>query len=182
MRVYCDLLNRFLAVNDVSMQIEILHQLTPFISERCLMEALCRVAMETDSYRLREALIEKLKLHPTKANRCFIENAWPGENLIRRRGALICLGLMGCTTAREVVLEGLHARSFAVRLAAALNTGLYNDKNALEAFERFFEQNRLNLCFNFVREIPEMSKLKNTVAPNHKAPDRIDRELVTKMV
>jgi hypothetical protein len=45
---------------------------------------------------------------------------------------------MGCTTAKEVVLEGLRAQSFAVRLEASLNTGLYQDKDALEAFEHSF--------------------------------------------
>jgi len=139
MKVYCELLHRLLAGEDESTQIDILGQLAPFITEGCVMEILCRIAIETESHCVREAAIKRLKFHPVKANCCFINHARPGENPMVRRGALICLALMGCTTAKEVILKGLQARSFAVRLAASLNTGLYYDRDALDAFEHFRE-------------------------------------------
>lgn len=177
MKAYCDLLGRLLAAEDELTRIDILRQLVPFISEGCVMEALCRVALETNNHHVRETVIKRLKLHPAEANRRFVKHARTGENPHRRRGALICLGLMGCTTAKEVVLEGLQARSFEVRLAASLNTGLYCDRDALDAFERFFEKNRLELCFNFIRGLSNQLKSKGRIAVRAMDQDRFEGEI-----
>lgn len=177
MEVYCELLHRIFTTKDESTQIDIVRQLVPFEFEMCVLEALCRIATETDSHRVREAVIKRLKIQPTKANRCFINHAHSEDNPIRQRGALICLGLMGCKTAKDVVLKGLRARSFAVRLAASLNTGLYYDKDALEAFERFFEQNRFGLCLKFIMSLPEKSKSKHRGSVKAIDRSRFDSEL-----
>ena len=155
MKIYCDLLHRLFVAEDESKQINLVRQLASFASEGFVVEGLCRVAMGTNSHEVRESAIKILQTNREAANRCFIRFARQGQPSFRRRGALICLGLMGCTTAKEIVLEGLRARSSAVRLAASLNTGLYHDKDALEAFERFFEQNRFGICLSFIRNLPD---------------------------
>jgi hypothetical protein len=172
MKVYCDLLHRLFMAEDESTQIDLLGRLASFASEGFVVEGLCRVAMGTNSHEVRETVIKILQTNKDAANQCFIRFARRGQPSFRRRGALICLGLMGCTTAKEIVLEGLRARSPAVRLAASLNTGLYHDKDALEAFERFFEQNRLEVCLNFIRDLPEYLRSKGGVAGKPIEQDR----------
>jgi hypothetical protein len=158
MNTYCALVHRLLGAEDEAAQINVIGQLAPFAAEVCVLEALCRLATETDSHHVRVAAINTLNRHPTGANRHFIRYAGQRANRIRRQGALLCLGLMGCTTAKAVVLKGLRARSSGVRLAAALSTGLYHDKDALAAFERFFDRNPVAICLNVMEGWPVTSE------------------------
>jgi hypothetical protein len=50
----------------------------------------------------------------------------------------------------DQVIGGLSDPDTSVRKAAALNTGLYDDKDVLDAQERYFEKHRFGLTLSFI--------------------------------
>jgi HEAT repeat protein len=50
----------------------------------------------------------------------------------------------------DQVISGLSDPDASVRKAAALNTGLYDDKDVLDAQERYFEKHRFGLTLSFI--------------------------------
>ena len=115
-----------------------------------VLDLLCKNAVETRHYDIREALINLLKNNSEEANLRFVDYALHSSDSGHRRWALVNLGLMECRTAKEAVLKGLQDPDVEVRMAAALNAGLYSDKDVLKALEHFFETSRFACVHNFV--------------------------------
>ena len=146
-------------------KIDIIRQLGPYINDAKVLDALCREAIETDSHRVRDALIRMLKGNPVEANRRFSQIAIGANYPAHRRWALINLSLMECRDAKEAVIQGLRDMHRAVRIAAALNTGLYDDRDVVNALELFFERNRFWLVLDGLRQasnplLPLIEKVK----------------------
>ena len=132
-------------VNGVSedrVKIDAVRQLGPYIDDAEVLDGLCREAIETDSHRVREALIKTLKCNGDQANRRFSHIARCAKDPTDRRWALINLSLMECPNAKEAVLQGLKDPHRSVRIAAAFNAGLYCDTDVVNALELFFERSR----------------------------------------
>lgn len=115
-----------------------------------VMDALCEAAVYTTSHKVREALIEVLKKNPAGACLRFSDYALWSENPSCRKWALVNLSLMGCREAKEAVMQGLSDPHPSVRRAAAMSTGLYDDKDVLNAQERYFESHRFGLTMSFL--------------------------------
>lgn len=111
--------------------------------------SLCKNAVETKDYKFREALIEILKNNAEEACKCFSDYAIQSSNANQRRWALVNLSLMECRTAKEAVLHGLQDPVRKVRMAAALNAGLYDDQEVLAALQHFFTTNRFECVLGF---------------------------------
>lgn len=128
-------------VNDVSEdreKIDAVRQLGLYIDDAEVLDVLCREAIETDSHRVREALIKTLKGNQDEANRLFSHIASCAKDSTHRRWALIDLSLMECSNANEAVMQGLRDPHRLVRIAAAFNAGLYCDSDVVNALELFF--------------------------------------------
>jgi hypothetical protein len=67
--------------------------------------------------------------------------------------------LLGSKTAKNAVISGLHDPDASVRRAAAMSTGLYDDKDVLDALERYFERHRFGLTLSFIGD--GIAALKN---------------------
>jgi hypothetical protein len=146
-------------------KIGIIRQLGPYINDAKVLDALCREAIETDSHRVRDALIQMLKGNPVEANRRFSQIAICANYPAHRRWALINLSLMECRDAKEAVIQGLRDMHRSVQIAAAFNTGLYDDREVVNALELFFERNRFWLVLDGLRQagnplLPLMEKVK----------------------
>ena len=147
------------------LKINAICQLGPYIDDSMVLDALCREAIETDSHRVREALIKTLKSNQVEANRRFSQFAICAKDPAHRRWALINLSLMECHYAKEAVMQGLRDTHRSVRFAAAFNTGLYYDSDVVNAFEMFFERNRFLLVLDSLRQtgkpfLPLIKRLK----------------------
>lgn len=147
------------------LKIDIIRQLGPHINDAKVLDALCREAIETGSHRVRDALIQMLKGNPEEANRRFSQIAIWAKYPAHRRWALINLSLMECRDAKEAVIHGLRDMHRSVRIAAAFNTGLYDDHDVVNAFELFFERNRFWLVLDCLRHasnplLPIVEKVK----------------------
>ncbi len=118
-----------------------------------VLDALCQNAVETKDYEFREALLDILKNNAEEVHKRFIDYAVHSPDPIQRRWALVNLSLMECGTAREAVLSGLRDPNTEVRIAAAMNAGLYDDREVLAALEHFFATNRFACVRNFARLI-----------------------------
>ena len=116
-----------------------------------VLDSLCKNAVETKDHEFREALIEILKINSEEAYKRFVTYALHSPDPIQRRWALVNLSLMECGTAKEAVLNGLRDPDTEVRIAAAMNAGLYDDQEVLAALEHFFATNRFACVRNFAR-------------------------------
>jgi hypothetical protein len=123
-------------------KINAIRRLGAYIEDPVVLDALCREAIETDSHRVREALINTLKSNPNEANQRFTRIVICSKNPTHRRWALINLSLMACRNAKEAVMHGLRDPHRSVRIAAAFNAGLYCDSDVANALELFFERDR----------------------------------------
>ena len=126
--------------------------LAPFTDDRRVMEALCDAAVTTASQKVREALIEVLKVSPARACQRFSDFALWSGNPSRRKWALVNLSLMACRTAKNAVISGLSDPHASVRRAAAMSTGLYDEKDVLDAQERYWRRHRCSLTLAFIGE------------------------------
>ncbi|MDX1708552.1 MAG: HEAT repeat domain-containing protein [Desulfobacterales bacterium] len=118
-----------------------------------VLDSLCKNAVETKDPEFREALLDILKCNAEEAHKRFIDYAIHSPDPIQRRWALVNLSLMECKTAKEAVLSGLMDPNGEVRIAAAMNAGLYDDPKVLAALEHFFATNRFACVRNFARLI-----------------------------
>jgi hypothetical protein len=125
------------------------HRIRQVATDSSVLDLLCKAAVETKHYDVREALIDILKNNREKANKRFIDYALHSPNANRRRWALINLSLMECRTAKKAVLEGLKDPQKKARIAAALDAGLYGDQEVLAALEHFFTTNRFACVLGF---------------------------------
>ena len=124
-----------------------------------VVDALCKAAVCTTRHEVREALLEVLKVNPADACKRFADVALWSPTPSCRKWALINLSLMGCNTAKNAVISGLHDPDASVRRAAAMSTGLYDDKDVLDEQERYFERHRFGLTLSFIGE--GIATLKN---------------------
>jgi len=159
------LINLVNTVSEDHLKINAIRPSSPHIKDAKVLDALCREAIETDNHRFREALIQILKGNPDEANRRFSQIALCAKDPTHRRWALINLSLMECRDAKEAVMQGLRDTHRSVRIAAAFNTGLYNDSDVVNAFEMFFECNRFSLALDGLRQaakplLPLINKVK----------------------
>ena len=153
-------------------KMDIIRQLGPYINDAKVLDALCREAVETDSHRVRDALIQILKGNPVEASRRFSQIAICANYPAHRRWALISLSLMECRDAKEAVMNGLRDRHRSVRIAAAFNAGLYDDREVVNALELFFERDRFWLVIDGLRQagnplLPLVEKVKKTYGDYH---------------
>jgi hypothetical protein len=125
------------------------HRIRQIASDSSVLSSLCKAAIETKHHDVREALIEILKNNAEEACKGFSDYAIQSPNANRRRWALVSLSLMECRTAKEAVLHGLQDSERKVRVAAAMNAGLYDDKEVLAALEHFFTTNRFACVLGF---------------------------------
>ena len=146
-----ELLRLMLKAAEHHLKISLIRQLAPYIGDDDVLDALCWEAIATNSHRVREVLIQTLKDNHREANRRFSQIATSAENATHRRWALVNLSLMECRYAREAVIEGLKDTDRSVRFAAALNAGLYHDRDVVNALDRFFESNRLLLIIESIK-------------------------------
>lgn len=138
-----ELMNRIRNAPLTKDKIDAVSWLEPLINDPMVLECLCATANESIDYRLREAIISTLKKNKTMANRYFIGCANQSSNAVHRRWSLVNLSLMECRTAKEVILKGLKDSSRSIRIAAALNAGLYNDKEFRKALDNFFMEKEI---------------------------------------
>ena len=153
-------------VSEDNLKINAIRRLGPYINDVKVLDALCCEAIETDSHRVREALIKTLKGNQEEANRRFSRIAICAKNPTHRRWALINLSLMECCYAKEAVMQGLRDTHRSVRFAAAFNAGLYYDSDVVNALELFFERKCFLLVLDSVRQagkplLPLIKKIKN---------------------
>jgi hypothetical protein len=130
-------------------------------TEGKVLDLLCKNAVETRHYDIREALINLLKNNSEAANLRFIDYVLHSPDSGHRRWALVNLSLMECRTAKDAVLKGLRDPDIEVRMAAALNAGLYDDKEVLKALEHFFETSRFACVRNFAALIARQFRQNN---------------------
>ena len=147
-----NLLHLLINTSDEDAQINAARCLHKYAFDRGVLNILCTVAVEAISGKLRDALIKTLKLNPEEANRWFKNCAMNSPEPVQRRRALISLSLMECHTAKEAVIQGLQDPHRSVRIGAALNAGLYNDKDVTKALENYFEKKPLDLALESFAE------------------------------
>lgn len=128
------------------------HCLEPFTHDSQVMDALCEAAVSTTSHRVRDVLIDVMKTNPTGACIRFSHDALWSKNPAVRKWALVNMSLLGCHEAKHAVINGLHDPDASVRKAAALNAGLYADKEVQNALERYFETHRFDLTLAFIAD------------------------------
>lgn len=133
-----ELLYQFESGADEQKKISVVYRLKRYTSDPAVLECMCAAAVETESYRLREALLETLKSEFEKSTRRFVDYATRSSNSRHRCWALVNLSLMGCRTAKEAILTSLRDREYSIRMAAAFNCGLYDDVDVLEALDDVF--------------------------------------------
>lgn len=146
------LLNLLINTSEEESQINAAHRLSKYMRDRGVLNLLCTTVVEAISEKLRDALIETLKLNPEEANRWFKNCAINSPNPAKRRRALIALSLMECQTAKEAVIQGLQDPHRSVRIGAALNAGLYYDKDVIKALENYFEKKPLDFTLDSFAE------------------------------
>ena len=172
-----ELLNLLNEVSEDQLKINAIRHSSPHINDAKVLDVLCREALETDSHHVRNALIQTLKGNPEEANRRFSQIALCAKDPTHRRWALINLSLMECRDAKEAVMQGLRDPRRSVRIAAAFNTGLYDDRDVVNAFEMFFERNRFmlvldGLCQGGKHLFPLIEKAKKIYAENYQHEDK----------
>ena len=170
------LINLVNTVSEDHLKINAIRQLDPNIKDADVLNALCREAIETDSHRVRDALIRTLKGNQDEANRRFSQIAIYAKDTTHRRWALINLSLMECHDAKEAVMQGLRDTHRSVRIAAAFNAGLYDDSDVVNALELFFERDRFLLVLDGVRQagkslLPLIKKLKKLYSEYYRQDD-----------
>lgn len=145
-------IDQMYAMSDDRQTIQSARVLAGYTDDALVMDALCAAAVYTRSQRVRETLIALLKNNAAGACMRFADYAQFSVNSNRRKWALVNLSLMGCREAKEAVLCGLKDPAASVRKAAALSTGLYDDKAVQSAQERYFENHRFGLTLSFIGE------------------------------
>lgn len=120
--------------------IEAARLLERYTYDEQIIDALCTVAVQTNSNKVRYALLEVLKHNTGYAYRRFSDDVKRSKNPTIRKNALLNLSLMGCRESKDAVLLGLNDTDPSVRSAAALSNGLYDDREAQEAFEGYFDR------------------------------------------
>lgn len=138
-------IERLVGASSIPHRIGAARRLSLYTHENRVMDALCAAAVRTDCRELREVIIEALGSNPAGACTRFTDDALWSQDSTVRRWALVNLSLMGCRKAAEAVISGFYDPDPAVREAAAMNVGLYNDRDVHEAFTHYFEQQRLDL-------------------------------------
>ena len=176
------LINLVNTVSEDHLKIDAIHPSGAYIKDAKVLDALCREAIETDSHRFREALIKTLKGNPDEANRRFSQIALCAKDPRHRRWALINLSLMECRDAKEAVMKGLRDTHRSVRIAAAFNTGLYDDSDIVNAFEIFFERNRFSLVVDGLRQaakslLPVINTVKKTYREYYHSDDTKGKDM-----
>ena len=116
-------------------QLDALKRLKASVNDSMVVDVLCATAIGNIGRRLMESLIQVLKNNPVQAYQYFILNAIHSPDMNNRRWSLVNLALMECRKAKEAVLMGLQDDMRPVRLAAALNAGLYDDDAILKALD-----------------------------------------------
>jgi hypothetical protein len=128
------------------------HCLAPFTHDSRVMDALCEAAVSTNSHKVRETLIDVLKTNSAGAGMRFSDDALWSKDPVVRKWALVNLSLLGCSDAKQAVINGLNDPDASVRKAAAMNAGLYADKDVHNELERYFENHRFGLTLSFISE------------------------------
>lgn len=141
-------------------------QLEAYLSDTDVVLALCIVTLQTESHRLRSAIIKILKNIEKRVNPYFARVAMRAKSASLRKWALVNLSLMECKNAKPAVMSGLKDSSSLVQQAAVLNIGLYRDTDFLKEVEKFFERNT-STTFIFVKPDPNHPK-PNTGRPQKK--------------
>lgn len=132
------LLHRLCNAADEQEKISAVYRLRQYLSDQSVLGYLCATAVETDDYRLREALIDTLKTKFEESAQRFIDYAIFSSNPNHRRWALVNLSLMECRSAKEAVLAGLKDGEKSIRVAAAFNAGLYEEEEFQESLDDLF--------------------------------------------
>jgi len=158
------LLNLLVNTSDEDSQIYAARRLHKYCHDRGVLNLLCTATVDAINEKLRDALIKTLKLSPEKANGWFKNCAMNSLNPAQRRRALIVLSLMECQTAKEAVIQGLQDSNRSVRIGAALNAGLYYDKDVIKALENYFERNPLDFTWElFVGAVKKVRSKKRKI-------------------
>jgi hypothetical protein len=131
-------------------KIQIIHFLAPLVKDPKVMDVFCDAAISTTDHHLRTVVIDTLKENPAGASSRFSHTALHSNDPVKRKWALVNLSLMGCNDAPDAVINGLNDAHASVRKAAAMSTGLYQDKVVNNAFERYFEMNRFGLTVSCI--------------------------------
>ena len=171
------LMNLVNAVSENPLKTDAIRKIEPYTNDTDVLDAMCREAIETDSHRVRKAMIKTLKCNGDQANRRFSHIARCAKDPTDRRWALINLSLMECPNAKEAVLQGLKDPHRSVRIAAAFNAGLYCDTDVVNALELFFERHRPLLVLDGVCQavkplLPLMKKLGRVYSQYYRHDDK----------
>ena len=142
-----ELLDLLINSSDDKSRIDAARLLSNFVHDRGVLSLLCSAAVEAISDQLRDALIKTLELKQEEANRWFTDCAIHSPIPAQRSRALIALSLTECQTAKEAIIRGLRDPNRSVRIGAALNAGLYHDKDVLKALENYFEKKPLDFVW-----------------------------------
>lgn len=137
---------------DTPANIEAAHSLEAFTDDSRVMDVLCAAAVHTDSHTLREVLLKVLKTNTAGAYARFSDVALWSKKPLERKHALMILSLMGCGSAKNAVISGLYDPDASVRKAAAMNVGLYDDKDVKHSLERYFERHGYDLTLALIAE------------------------------
>ena len=158
------LLKILITAADEDAQIDAARLLKKYTRDHDVLNLLCATVVEAISDKLRDALIKTLKLNPEETNRWFKNCAMNSPGPAQRRRALIALSLMECKTANEAVIQGLNDPNRSVRVGAALNAGLYYDKDVIKALENYFEKRPLDFTLeSFVGAIKKVRSKKKGI-------------------
>ena len=142
-------LNQLMGPTDNRTKMKIARRLRAFTGDSQVMDVLCTTAVYTDHHELRDVLLDVLKADPAGACVRFSDYARWAQDPVARAHALMNLGLMGCRGAKDAVINGLYDPDAAVRKAAAMSAGLYDDRSVLLALEHYFESSRFDLTLSF---------------------------------
>lgn len=130
-------INQIIASSETGEKIEAARNLTPFLHEPRVMEALCEAALTTTSQRLRHVLIDVLRSRSDEAYKRFSDEALWSKSPTVRKWALVNLRMMECRDAKNAVISGLYDPDASVREAAMQNVELYADNGVRMAFDYY---------------------------------------------
>ena len=115
-------------------------RLAPLAGDPDVMDLLCSMALDAVDGKIRNALIDVLGANAEEACRRFVDTVLNDPEPTRRQSALVNLYRLACRQAKQAVIIGLDDPDASVRQAAAMNVGLYDDKDVANAFERYLER------------------------------------------
>jgi len=120
-------------------------RLREHLDDLTVLMAVCSAALKERNTSLREHIVDALRPVRREASRLFEKAAAKCPSATIRRRAFVNLSLLECRTARSTVIQGLDDPDPAVRIAASLSMGLYNDLTFVSVVEGFLEKNRFGL-------------------------------------